>query len=178
MEGHRHVTIVPLDLRRSGHIDHFLVHAPMGLGSNAQRALHMIRKTYTKGAAKPLFVTLVGMGALSEFIRLGGEPVPDLAESRLWTSKTPFVPPRHLKQRWHTLEDQVRAELATRGLPPASRIDVLSRDEIVRRDPRRGPPAPRFFGLRIELERPVRGPIALGYASHFGLGLFIPAREP
>lgn len=187
MEGHRHVTIVPLDLGRCGHIDHFLLHAPMGLGSNAQRALRTIRKTYTKGALRPLFVRLVGLGALSEFVRLGGEPVPDLAESRLWTSKTPFVPPRHLKERRHTLEDQVRAELAARGLPPATRIDVLSRDEIVargfhrfvrvRRDPRRRPLAPSFFGLRIELERPVRGPIALGYASHFGLGLFIPAHE-
>jgi CRISPR-associated protein Csb2 len=188
LEGHRHVTIVPLDLGRSGHIDHFLLHAPMGLGPSAQHALRLIRKTYAKGAVKPLFVTLVGVGALREFVRLDGEPVPDLAESRVWTSKTPFVPPRHLKQRRHTLQDQLMAELATRGLPPASGIDVLSRDEIVargfhrfvraRRDPRRGPPASCFFGLRIELARPVRGPIALGYGSHFGLGLFIPAHEP
>jgi CRISPR-associated protein Csb2 len=36
----------------------------------------------------------------------------------------------------------------------------------------------RATGLRIELERQVRGPIALGYGSHFGLGLFVPQHEP
>ncbi len=35
-----------------------------------------------------------------------------------------------------------------------------------------------FFGLCIELARPVRGPIALGYGSHFGRGVFVPAHEP
>jgi len=63
----------------------------------------------------------------------------------------------------------------------------MAREEIValgfhrfvreRRDVARRPPAPRFFGLRIEFERDVRGPIALGYASHFGLGLFVPERK-
>lgn len=31
--------------------------------------------------------------------------------------------------------------------------------------------------FRIEFPRPVRGPIALGYSSHFGLGLFIPSSD-
>ena len=129
-----------------------------------------------------MFVTLAGLGRLADFTSIGSRSIPELAESTLWTSRTPFVPPRHLKTKRHTLEDQVQAELESRGLPRAIRIDVLARDQVVslglhrfvrvRREPGRGPPAARFFGLEIELERPVRGPIALGYASHFGLGLF------
>lgn len=189
LKGHRHATLVPLDIDADGHLDHFLVHAPMGLGAEAQRSLRAIRKIYAKGAAKPLFVTLAGIGELADFVHLGPGRVAALSESCVWVSQTPFVPPRHLKARRHTLEDQVHAELAARSLPRAKRIDVLDRSECIaiglhrfvraRRDPKRQPPAPRFFGLRIELDQPARGPISLGYASHFGLGLFVPdGRQP
>lgn len=33
------------------------------------------------------------------------------------------------------------------------------------------------YGLFLEFDRPIRGPLCLGYASHFGLGLFIPDRD-
>ncbi len=184
LEGNRHATIIPLDIDGDGHLDHILVHSPMGLGADAQRALRMIRRTYAKGGATPLFVTLVGLGMREEFSRLGTKPVPELAEASVWTSRTPFVPPRHLKARRHTLEDQVQAELAARGFPRAMRIDVLDRATLIargfhrfvraRRDPLRSPPAMCFFGLRIELERPASGPLSLGYAAHFGLGLMVP----
>jgi CRISPR-associated protein Csb2 len=184
LHGHQHARIVPLCLGDPAYVDHFLIHAPMGLWAEAQRALRAIRRTYTKGGEDPLFVTLVGLGKLDDFSRLGGRPLPELANARVWTSRTPFVPPRHLKAKRHTLEDQVQAELASRGLPQAISIDVLERDVVIargfhrfvraRRVRHRQPPAPRFFGLRIELKGPARGPIALGYASHFGLGLFTP----
>lgn len=32
-------------------------------------------------------------------------------------------------------------------------------------------------GFRIEFPRPVRGPLALGHSSHFGLGLFVPVHD-
>ena len=184
LEGHKHAALVPLSLDAEGQIDHILVHAPMGFGADAQRALRSIRSTNTKGGDKPLFVTLAGLGKLADFQRIGAQRVSELAESRVWTSRTPFVPPRHLKATRHTLEDQVQAELACRGLPRAARIEVLDRTRILalrlhqfvraRRNPKRAPPAPRFFGLRIEFEEPVRGPLAIGYACHFGLGLMIP----
>ncbi len=30
--------------------------------------------------------------------------------------------------------------------------------------------------FRLTFARPVRGPIALGWSSHFGMGLFVPVR--
>ncbi|MBL8716428.1 MAG: type I-U CRISPR-associated protein Cas5/Cas6 [Myxococcales bacterium] len=186
LEGHRHAVLVPLDLAGDGQLDHVLVHAPMGFGADAQRALRGLRSTYTKGGDAPLFVTLVGLGTCATLSRIGARAVAELGESCVWESRTPFVPPRHLKATRHTLGDQVQAELVSRGLPPALRVESLDRDELVlrgfhrfvreRRHPARPSPTPRFFGLRIEFERPVRGPLALGYASHFGLGLFVPVR--
>ncbi|MGK3989600.1 hypothetical protein WME99_41515 [Sorangium sp. So ce136] len=37
------------------------------------------------------------------------------------------------------------------------------------------PPVATSLGLRLTFPEPVRGPIALGYASHFGLGTLAPA---
>jgi CRISPR-associated protein Csb2 len=37
------------------------------------------------------------------------------------------------------------------------------------------PPVDAAFGLRLSFAEPVVGPIAIGYASHFGLGQFVPA---
>jgi CRISPR-associated protein Csb2 len=185
LRGHQHAVLVPLNLDRQhrGRVDHILVHAPMGLGVDAQSALRSIRSTYTKGADKPLFVTLAGLGRLRDFERIGGEVLRELAPSCSWTSCTPFVPPRHIKARRHTLEDQVQAELAARGLPPAVRIELLPRTTIVergfhhfvraRRQRGRAPLVNRFFGLHLELQSAVRGPLTLGYAAHYGLGVFV-----
>jgi CRISPR-associated protein Csb2 len=155
----------------------------MGLGADAQRALRSIRRTYVKGGEKPLFLTLSGMGELDIFSR--DLAVPELAHASVWTSRTPFVPPRHVKAKRHTVEDQVQAELASAGLPVARRVDILPRDVILRREFHRfvrarrdrEPPASRFFAVRIELEHPVQGPVALGYGSHFGLGLMTPETQ-
>ena len=116
-----------------------------------------------------------------------------------WQSVTPFVPPRHLKVRGkHTLEGQIRAELLSRGFPEpvtvtghtpvspnVSGIAPLvttgkGREEawnrfrqfklIRRHGPR--PPFASGFAVRLCFDQPVPGPIALGYGSHFGLGLF------
>ena len=40
--------------------------------------------------------------------------------------------------------------------------------------PEQRPPVATSLGLRITFAEPVRGPIALGYASHFGLGAMAP----
>lgn len=218
LSGHRHAHIIPLALDNPGRIDHFLIHAPMGFEANAIEAVRKTRKTYAKNLPV-LFVTLAGLGRRGDFEQL----VPHVGEARVWTSTTPFVPPRHLKPRGgNSLEGQIRAELESRGLPGPARVEVeiergaareyadleefwqfwrqraptvalgpatvesvpaprLStrwrhfRRERDRQD--RKPPLPAAFGLRLAFDQPVRGPIALGYASHFGLGLFVPVHD-
>ena len=117
-----------------------------------------------------------------------------------WQSVTPFVPPRYVKARGrNALEGQIRDELRSRGFPdpdavrplapvPRGRSDAMPESgavaergettwnrfrhfKLVRQ---RGPEPPFAcgFAIRLEFEHPVPGPIAIGYGSHFGLGLF------
>ena len=233
LQGHRHVTIVPLSIDHPGHIDHFLLHAPMGFDPAAVDALHRVRHTYGQNLPE-LFLTLIALGQRHE---LTGH-IPALSAARVWTSNTPFVPPRHLKPRGNSsLAGQVRAELASRGLPAPAQIEIQlgsgkdmghideadfwplwhARRPMVRMseasegeptdpvaagplDPRRADMAARIlgpwrhfrrrrnnaerkapmaaaFGLRLVFDQPVSGPLCLGYASHYGLGMFIPEKN-
>ena len=117
-----------------------------------------------------------------------------------WQSVTPFVVPRYVKARGkNTLEGQIRAELRSRGFPdpvaverlapiPPRRSDAVpAGGSVAERDAaawhrfrhfklarQRGPEPPIAcgFAIRLEFEHPIPGPIAIGYGSHFGLGLF------
>jgi CRISPR-associated protein Csb2 len=174
--GHRHAALLPLTLgRRAGRLDHVLVYAPMGLDADAVAALGAVRKTYAKDLPA-LLVTLAGLGTAADFEKL----VPHARRTRRWVSVTPFVPPRHPKRKGRdSLEGQVQAELASRGLPPAKVQVEDGRPEFrgfrrARRDPARLPPVRLVVKVRLEFEDPVRGPLVLGYGAHFGLGVFTP----
>ncbi|MCA9185434.1 MAG: hypothetical protein KDA99_07435, partial [Planctomycetales bacterium] len=106
-------------------------------------------------------------------------------EKSVWQSITPFVPPRFVKRSGkNSLEGQVNAELASRELPPAVRVEILDNESKAFRHfvrvRRRGenpplPPVDMGLALRLEFDRPLPAPslpLALGYAIHFGLGLF------
>lgn len=184
---HGHAHVLPLDLDDDGHIDHLLIWAPDGLPAREQEALRRIRSTYTKGGVGALRLAWVGAGELSDLALL---PAPlgtalqrTAGAGQQWHSATPFVPPRHLKQRGaHTLEGQLRAELAVRGLPSPQSIEWLDpqHHEGARklrhhvRVRRFGPPPPvnMGFAVRLRFDEPVSGPLCLGYGSHFGLGRF------
>ncbi|MCA9187920.1 MAG: type I-U CRISPR-associated protein Cas5/Cas6 [Planctomycetales bacterium] len=106
-----------------------------------------------------------------------------------WIGLTPFVPPRYLKSSGkNSLAGQVNAELASRSHPPAI-VTVLGvhhnpqrrtthtnrhSDSFVLNRGRNHTPPPQQTGflLHLRFERPAMGPICLGYASHFGMGLF------
>lgn len=194
MRGHQHAFMIPLTLgRREGRIDHVLVHAKMGFDARARRALGLIRKTYAKDMPD-LFVTLAGLGAREDFEEL----VPDVREAARWRSRTPFIPPRYLKRSGkNSLQGQIEAELEERGLQGLEEIlveleggDYLPIDQYDRemrltprfRHHRRarekdGVMTRPAFSLELRFKEPVRGPIALGYACHFGLGVFGPVER-
>jgi CRISPR-associated protein Csb2 len=222
LTGHQHAMILPLAIGRRGRIDHVLVHAPMGFDAAARAALGKIRRMWSsKRKNEPeMFVTLVGLGAVADFAGV----VPHVGAAAVWTSVTPFVPPRFLKARGRdSLEGQVQAELLSRGLPAAARVEVeleggayceaeafwslweKRRPQAVvlggeaaesaggsdggrrlaqawrhfrleRGGEGRAPPIAAGFGLRVTFSEPVTGPVALGYAGHFGLGLLWPAK--
>ncbi len=177
--GHRHAHILPLTLLASdNHLDHILVWAPGGLSPGSQEVLQSLRRTYMKGGVGEVEVRFTGSGSLEQF-----RQVPALrhilGEAGTWQSCTPFVPPRHVKKGGrNTLEGQIIAELTGRGFPKPDSIELLREESVAFRRfvrTRRNaapPPQDLSFALRLNFPVPVAGPIALGYASHFGLGLF------
>jgi CRISPR-associated protein Csb2 len=192
---HDHAHVLPLDLDGDGHLEHILLWAPMLLNDRDQAAVRAVRQTFTKGGVGPLRLALVGAGDLSDLSRLPGvfgDGLRAILGSRsagtVWKSVTPFVPPRYIKKTGrNTLIGQITAELAVRAFPPPADVRVIDphEDERARRQRhfvrsrRDGPAAPIDCGFTLELQfpSPVHGPISLGYASHFGLGLFAPATD-
>lgn len=192
LEGHRHAALLPLSLgRRADRLDHVLVHAPMGFDRSAREALGAIRRTWAKNLPD-IYVALAGIGERASFEKL----VPCLRSSRRWRSTTPFVPSRFLKPRGaNGLFGQICAELRWRNIDLAARVHVeledgsfheLNEDSPVparlstrfrhfhRERAERPPPTRHVFSLLLEFAEPVQGPLHLGYASHFGLGSFVP----
>ena len=166
-------------------ITHVLVYAPAGLLPSEVAALLAVRDlppfvVADSGESGPLLVTLCGLGQVAG---LTGSPLGQ--RSRVFTSRTPFVLPRHRK-RGDEPEDQLVRELRLRGFPTPIHIArmhglltpsqpllpwsqfVISRrhDEVTTCD--------RGFGFRIEFAEPVAGPLLLGYGCHYGLGQFVP----
>jgi len=189
---HRHAHLIPLDLDGDGHLDHVLVWAPMLLDDVAQAAVRAVRRTFMKGGAADLRVALAGLGSRDVLRNFRADigvnlknivgPVDGASE---WVSQTPFVAPRFLKKRGkNTLQGQIESELAARHFPPAEIVLLEARDEINMRfrhfimSRRSGPEPPQRLGVgvRLRFERPVNGPICLGYGSHFGLGRFAAER--
>lgn len=189
--GHVHVHVLPLDLDADGHIEHILLWAPMGLDGAAQAAVESVRWTFTKGGGGPLQLAIVGRGSLADLTRvprpMGARlsRIVSVGEGvRRWVSMTPFVPPRHAKSRGaNTLQGQVLAELRARGIDARCEVKILDTRDIDKGDRLRhfvrvrrfgpAPPVDAGFAIALEFAEPQRGPISLGYGSHFGLGLFV-----
>jgi CRISPR-associated protein Csb2 len=169
-----------------GFIDHFLIAARSGFDEEDILALQRLRRLWGRGG-HDLDLILVGLGKFADFGGLISPRTSLLAESRIWESVTPFVPTRHPKKvrgaRVDTIEDQLRRGCKQlTGVAPVEIAPVGDRVEWSRfrrqrlnGDGRRGPDG--AFGARLIFERPVRGPIAIGYGAHFGLGLFAAVHE-
>lgn len=186
---HEHAHIMPLDLDNDRHLDHILIHAPMGLGDAAQHAIRILRRTWTKGGVGDMQLALAGSGDLASLRRIP-EPLQDqitrllgpMAGATAWASLTPFVPPRFVKARGrNSLAGQIQAELQSRGFPPAESMEVLPWDNdtlhmrhFVRCRRKQSPPVDIGYAIMIRFASPhvLDRPLTLGYGSHFGLGMF------
>ena len=108
---------------------------------------------------------------------------------RHWETVT-YVPPRHVYNRQGRVkagespEEQLRLELDRQGYDTTGlmiRVDDQAAEWIRVHRPRRNRVDPtnterRGYRAFLTFDTPVRGPISLGYSSHFGLGLFLPVK--
>lgn len=156
-----------------GFIEHVVIAARMGFGRADVRALQSLRRVWGRDG-HDLELVLVN---LWDEVPSDAAP-PALATSTDWESVTPFVPTRHPKRNSDGIADQIRRGcvqllgISPTDVEPFGEVQDWARFRRMRRDGggRRGPNRP--YGARLRFARPVTGPIAIGYGSHFGLGLF------
>jgi CRISPR-associated protein Csb2 len=184
--GHQHAHILPLDVDGDRRLDHILIWTPMGMGPEACEALHAVRRLWDSDHDAAAFVELAGTGGRREIKDTLDALSSDVcAASRTWATATPFVAPRHIKQRGaNTLEAQILSELQSRGLPAPSALRIANREALAdsgfhefvraRRGKKRAPPNTRPVHFELEFDEPLVGPVALGYGAHFGLGQLRP----
>lgn len=187
--GHRHAHILPLDVDGDARIDHVLVWAPMGLGADARAALGAVRVLRDPARETKVSLTLAGTGGRRDVDAALAALKSDVCgTSCRWVTCTPFVAPRHLKARGRdTIEGQIVAELHSRGLPTPRKVRVSGRAAVAdsgfyafvraRRGKRRAPPSEQAVHFEVEFDETLDGPIALGYAAHFGLGQLRPVKR-
>ena len=192
---HRHAFWLPEDADDDGRIDHVSVYIAGGISRDVQARLDRITRLWLPlkqrseevdaepGAVKEWRLALEGFGRPADFA--GGARI--FGTSRRWRSVTPFLASGHLKAAGY--QGEVRRLLERRGLE-ASAVGVERRETIdVGGTPRRAIHFHRFRSrgrevqpdaagalLDIVLPEPLTGPLAVGYGSHFGLGLFAAAR--
>ncbi len=190
---HGHAFWLP-DPATSGEIEHLLVHAPGGLSPDAVRVLTAL-EWIKRDEGEPLRLMLEGLGTATLFDTI----TPLTGVATVWHSVTPYLHPWHLKKPQtrspaataEAILGQLRREWRERGIGLPEIVDFRELPSVrhggrtlrplhfhrFRR--KRGLAQPDTLGRLVELRfsRPLRGPLCLGYGSHFGLGLFAPATD-
>lgn len=196
-DDHRHAFYLPegpFQGRNSHRIDHVVIWAPEGFDDEEQLAL--ARLSYLRDfrrkdeQGRQASIQLLPVALLEEESQ---ERI--FRRSREWISYTPYLMSRHPKKRggrWiDTAADQIRRECELRGLrepevtpiPDSEMAAIRSafpfpwvRYQKKRWGKRNGPVgAPG--GFRLTFPDEVLGPLALGYACHYGMGRFIPLEQ-
>lgn len=175
---HRHAFYLPWDSNGDGRLDRIVIFAPDGIEADAQRAIATVRKLWDRrGNEWQLLLESAGQ-------RSNNDPL--IGRSTTWESITPYLHPWHVKKQFD-IQAQICRECRERGMPEPVRFEVLDQIDVGKGRQRRPIHFHRFrnkHGLhqpdrlgsfwRLTFCEPVRGPLALGFACHFGLGLFQP----
>lgn len=201
LTGHRHAFVLPEANGAHGRVTHVTVFAEMGFEDSSRAALESLTRVWGRGG-HDIQLVLIGVGLPEDFagsaIQAGQCAL--VTRSMVWESRTPFVPTRHPKCSRagqpkldeHGLhvgspEHDLRRLLMELGLPQPVRVEPIASTPLggkhvrwaqfhTERKQRSGRRAAAVgSGFRLHFAAPIRGPIALGYGAHFGLGGFVPA---
>ncbi|MDD2282734.1 MAG: type I-U CRISPR-associated protein Csb2 [Eubacteriales bacterium] len=195
---HQHAYYLPTDEDKDGWLDHLTVYVPQGLSGSELDAVTSLRVLNSGVSQSEVGLFLLGVSDDSELNAL------PFGEAKVWGSITPFVLGRFPKyyrtgkpkfrDNGHQIDgpvDQVYREWNLRRalnqtLPELISVEPIAscslRSRLISwasfrmwRRKGKGTRTPGLaYGFRLEFKNPVRGPITLGYGSHFGLGLFFP----
>lgn len=177
-KGHKHIYVLPEDMDRDGLLDHIMVICRESLSLEEQLALDRMNSIWQPGGRPDIQLVPVQWGRIGELE--GTEPKTN------FISATPFLPPRHYRKgrgdfmEW--IAHEVCKEAENHGFPKPIDIKPIAKLEgkgrsfrwLEFRRNRKKDSSQIGYGFRIIFSEPVKGPIALGYGAHFGLGLFVP----
>ena len=196
---HSHAFWIPEDADLDGEIDHLIAFFPNGMEEEVRNALDRLtrlwipEKNSSTGSSnggrenldgrKEWRLALEGFGAPNDFS--GASDLVGKAEN--WISATPFFAAGHLKGGGYQAE--LRRLMKLRGgriAEMASAVEIQVRPSIpvggtlrsahqFKRSRSRGRERQFDSGgamLRLTFPEAIEGPLAFGYACHFGLGLF------
>ena len=191
LEGHPHAFYLPADEDGDGRLEHLTVWVPSGLDLEEFQAIVSVQKLNRGGGRKPIQVVYQAHGSVGNF----DDVTPLFSKSNRWRSLTPYVLTRHRKRDSDSPEEQIEREVSLR-YPDKKLRSVKLKDPRGRIEPMRpgrsngfrpfdffryrqggGSNAGGAFNFELEFEEEVCGPIALGFACHYGLGLFVPSRD-
>lgn len=173
---HGHAFFLPWDSDGDGRIDRILLHVPLGMDAQQQRVVEGLNRVWSQDGGD-WKVLLENIGSNSSCTLC--------AFSVTWQSVTPYLHPWHTKKNFD-IKEQIRRECRERGLPEPVEIEWMQTTKVGKRERRtihfhrlrrrRGLHQPDRLGsfCRMSFSEPVKGPLALGFGCHFGLGLFMP----
>lgn len=197
---HEHAFWLPEDADSDGLIDHVSVFIAGGIDKNVRSNLDRITRLWTGSKGGTEGAETVNARAMEWRLALEGfgQPADFAREAKIfdtsssWLSATPFLASGHLKREGYAGE--IRRLLKRRGIDArhgfsVSDVSVTERTEISvggvgrraiqfhRFRSRGGERQPDAAGAMLEITfpNPIDGPLSLGFGSHFGLGLFVPA---
>lgn len=188
-----------------GEITNITVFAPMGFRLPEQEALQRLKEVYVDRESS-IQLSLQGLGVPEDFggTSLEKGQCPLLAKARSWVSRTPFLSTRHPKRtragvpkvdstgfQIGSPEHELLRLLLLAGFPEPESVEPVASTRLAGREvpwhaflrkreisERRPVANGAGYGFRIEFAEPVQGPVAVGYASHFGMGGFEAEEEP
>lgn len=188
--GNQHNFFLP-ECDMHGYVTHMTMHAPCGFEEEACRAIGRLRKVWGIEGFD-VDIVLLATGQAEDF----ADASPYFKKSKTWVSLTPYVPVRHQKakidpntglvigspehdcQRLIKLIDPSAPLVRVSNM--GSRIrsglrDIPCLDYQRQRKTGTGKRAGSTgYALRLDFEHEVSMPFGVGYASHFGLGVFTP----
>ena len=188
--GHKHAFYLPTDEDGDGRIDHIMIivkNTDRGLRPEID-ALEDTKKLWSYFLEEDIQLVFEGYGMIEDF-----PEVPILKKSKRWTTATPLVLSRHIKYKKKGKEIEIKSDSPEEQI----RNEIIEKYDaknvkIKFKNPRKPIKKSRFrpfqfkrlrkndrpgggaYNLTLEFDAPIKGPITLGYGSHFGLGMFVP----
>lgn len=188
LKGHIHASYLPTYEMQNRQIDHLTIFTPTGFNKKELEVLFSLKRLYRNNLAD-INLVFEGCGRLENF-----SDVEIFKKDHLWKSATPLILTRYIKNRKSgskeelvdSPKEQIMNEIENRYgksyelknvTVNEKKISNLNTYDFFRWRSHGSVGNGRTYNVKLEFKNAVKGPITLGYASHFGLGMFVPQRE-